>query len=534
MRKSIHYLLLGMGGACSLTCSTLYAAEPQHLADFATSVHKETVTAGHNPAFLTALSLPERLSYLQVSAHSQQGPFCNYQESRHSSQWGIHTESYYRLSPVITLYGAMGYTSFKGKDMEGTAFIHPSAPFQLIESSADHKGDKKMETYRLQGGIGWKVLPQLSMGASIDYTAANYAKHKDLRHKNTLMDMQVAAGIDWEISPTWTVGLSYHYHRNNEAIEFATYGNKDIQYYSLISYGNFYGLKEAFGESGYTANRTPLFTESHGISLQGLWHLSPRLHWFSELFFHSPKGRFGKGTSTSVTFTTHEGTDKGYNSRLSYQTDNHTHIVDASISRHSLNNYENSYKESTDESNVTQIIYYGSNEVMDRKEWKGTLDYTLYAGHEGQHPQWITGIRTLFYARNTTTSVYPYYRKQNLHQIEAVAHAARNIPHRKGLYTLRLQAGYGTGGGTLKKDGLYTTPGSNQQEPFSREDLLLQEFEYYTTPRSLAGIGLRYEYAWSEKLNLYGELSYQYTRAYRTTQVGTERHDIGLHIGCRF
>lgn len=534
MRKKFHYLLLGIGGAYSLTCSDIYAAEPHQLADFTTSVHQETTTAGHNPAFLTVLSLPAHLSYLQVSAHIGQGSFYNYQQSKHHTQGGIHTESYYRLNRNITLYGAMGYLQSKGKDMEGTAFINPSAPFHIVEANSSNKGDKKMETYHLQGGIGWKALPQLSIGASIDYTAANYAKYKDLRHKNTLMNMQVAAGINWQINQAWAVGLSYHYHRNNEAVEFATYGNKDIQYYSLISYGNFYGLKEAFGESGYTASRTPLFTEWHGLSLQGLWHLSPRLQWFSEVFFHSPKGRFGKGTSTSVTFTTHEGTDKGYNGRLSYRKGNCTHIIDGGISCHNLKNYENSYKESTDESNVTQIIYYGSNEVMDRKEWKGKLDYTLYAGRAGRNPKWITGIRTSFYARNTTTSVYPYYRKQDLHQIEAIAHAARSIPHRKGVYTLRLQAGYGTGGGTLKEDGLYTTPGSNQQAPFSREDLLLQEFEYYTAPRSLAGTALRYEYAWSEKLELYGEVSYQYTRAYRTTQTGTDRHDIGLHIGCRF
>ena len=200
MRKKFHYLLLGIGGAYSLTCSDIYAAEPHQLADFATSVHQETTTAGHNPAFLTVLSLPAHLSYLQVSAHIGQGSFYNYQQSKHHTQGGIHTESYYRLNRNITLYGAMGYLQSKGKDMEGTAFINPSAPFHIVEANSSNKGDKKMETYHLQGGIGWKALPQLSIGASIDYTAANYAKYKDLRHKNTLMNMQVAADINWQIN----------------------------------------------------------------------------------------------------------------------------------------------------------------------------------------------------------------------------------------------------------------------------------------------------------------------------------------------
>lgn len=534
MRKNFHYLLLGIGGACSLTFSSLHAAEPHHLADFATFIHQQSTAISLNPAFLTSLSVPDHLSYLQASASKQQGDFCNYQQSDDSYQWNINTESYYRLNRKITLYGAMGYQNFQGKHMEGSAFINSNAPFHIIEANASNKGDKKLETYQLQGGIGWEAFPQISIGAAVDYTAANYAKHKDLRHKNTLMDLQVTVGANWKINHTWVIGLAYHYHRNNEAVSFATYGNKDIQYYSLISYGNFYGMKEAFGESGYTSDKTPLFTEYQGASLQSQVYIFPRLQWFNEFFFHSIDGRFGKGTSTSVTFTTHNATDMGYNSRLTYHQDQHIHVMEAYISTNQLTNYENSYKESTDDSNITQILYYGSNEVMDRKEWNGKLAYTLYADNTEQIPLWITGIQAQFYTRRTTTSVYPYYRKQNLHQIEVMAHAAHNIPHGKGLYTIRIQAGYGTGGGTLKEDGLYATPGSTQQAPFSREDLLLQEFEYYTASRSLTGASLRYEYAWSEKLGLYGELSYQYIHAYHTIQTGTNRHDFNLHIGCKF
>lgn len=535
MSKLLYYLIiLGTGGAGNLAFPAIRATQPHRLPGFTTAVHLESTAVSENPAFLTTLSLPEHLSYLQLSADKQNGGFRNYPQSNDSFQWTLNTESYYRLNPSIMLYGAMGYTGAAGKVMEGTAFINPSAPFQIIESDASNKGDKKLETYRLQGGIGWEASSRLSLGASIRYTAANYAKHKDLRHKNTLMDMNVSVGANWKINPILTAGLSYRYHRNNEAVEFATYGNKDIQYYSLISYGNFYGLKEAFGESGYTASRTPLFTQSHGGGLQ--WHLQPssRMAWFSELYYHSLDGRFGKGTSTSITFNTHEGTNLGYNTRLVYKGDRYTHVIDAAISTQTLQNYENAYKESTDESNVTQIIYYGSNEVMDRKEWNGQLDYTLYIGMKDRTPIWTTGVRTLFYTRRTATSVYPYYRKQYLHQMQAVAHASRNLFAHKGMYTFGLLLGYGTGGGTLKEDGLYATPGSNQQAPFSREDLLQQEFEYYTAPRSLAGLNLRYEHPWSPKLGLYGELSYQYTRAYQLKVLSPHRHDIGIRIGCKF
>lgn len=535
MSKLLHYLIiLGTGGASCLTFPAIRAAQPHRLPDFTTAVHGESTAVSRNPAFLTALSLPEHLSYLQLSADKRHGGFRNYSQSNDSFQWALNTESYYRLNRSVMLYGAMGYTGLKGKDMEGTALLHPSAPFQIIEADASNKGDKKLETYHLQGGIGWKASSRFSLGASIDYTAANYAKHKDLRHKNTLMDMNAAVGANWNIHSILTAGLSYRYHRSNEAVEFATYGNKDIQYYSLISYGNFYGLREAFGESGYTASRTPLFTESHEGGLQ--WHLHPasRVAWFSELYYRSIDGRFGKGASTSITFSTHEGREMGYNSRLTCKGDRYTHVIDAAIGTQTLQNYENSYKESTDESNVTQIIYYGSNEVTDRKEWNGQLDYTLYIGMKDRTPVWTAGVKTLFYSRNTTASVYPYYRKQNLHRMQAVAHASKHIFAHKGMYTFGLQLGYGTGGGTPKEDGLYATPGSNQQAPFSREDLLQQEFEYYTASRSLAGLEVRYEYPWSPKLGLYGEVSYLYTHACQLKALSPHRHDIGIRIGCKF
>ena len=242
MSKLLYYLIiLGTGGAGNLAFPAIRATQPHRLPGFTTTVHLESTAVSENPAFLTTLSLPEHLSYLQLSADKQNGGFRNYTQSNDSFQWTLNTESYYRLNPSIMLYGAMGYTGAAGKVMEGTAFINPSAPFQIIESDASNKGDKKLETYRLQGGIGWEASSRLSLGASIRYTAANYAKHKDLRHKNTLMDMNVSVGANWKINPILTAGLSYRYHRNNEAVEFATYGNKDIQYYSLISYGNFYG-----------------------------------------------------------------------------------------------------------------------------------------------------------------------------------------------------------------------------------------------------------------------------------------------------
>lgn len=53
-----------------------------------------------------------------------------------------------------------------------------------------------------------------------------------------------------------------------ETVGFGIYGTTDRQYTSLISFGGFYGRSEVFGESGYTSNTTPLFTQTHEAAFQ--------------------------------------------------------------------------------------------------------------------------------------------------------------------------------------------------------------------------------------------------------------------------
>lgn len=116
-------------------------------------------------------------------------------------------------------------------------------------------------------GVDLKVL---SLGARVDYTAANYAKYKDLRHKNKLMDLSATAGLTVPVASWLTVGADYRYHRSNESVTFGVYGKNDKVYKSLISYAAFMGRVEQFGNSGYTdkSREMPLFDEGHGAGVQ--------------------------------------------------------------------------------------------------------------------------------------------------------------------------------------------------------------------------------------------------------------------------
>ena len=530
-------IMVWMGGACFLTYPSLQAAEPekQHV-DFRAEEHAQVASMTGNAAFLATMVIPE-VSLFEVTAQKENGKFISVSQSDNSFSYGLSAESYYRLNKRVVLYGVIDYTSFTGQHMGGSAFIQSGkTPFDIVEADDANKGRKRLDAYHLQGKLGYRATDRFHLGASIDYVAANYAKYKDLRHKNTLMDMQVSVGASWQALPFLSVGASYSYHRNNEAIEFKTYGNKDIQYYSLISFGNYYGSREAFGESGYTNEHTPLFTQTHGGALQLELHPAA-WRFLSEVYYHSSNGHFGNGSSASVVYTHHEVDEMGYRGRAVWgEKQKLLHVVDLRTSNETLKNHENSFKSSTSAGNVTQIVYYGSNEVLRRKTFKADATYTAYIGSEGDgYAAWKTGATASYFHRSTNTNVYPYYRRQTVYGMGGEVFGERNLACNRNLYTFGLRAGYGTGGGTPKEDGLYTTPGSNQKAPMSRDDLLMQDYEYLTAARYSVGANFAFEHKWSDRrLAIYVGMTYRYTRATGVNAVGTDRHSVNLNVGCKF
>ena len=216
-------ILAWIGGVCSFTLSSLQAAEPvkRHV-DFRAEEHTQVAPVTGNAAFLSTMLVP-KISYFEVAGQKQNGKFINASQSDDSFAYRISAGSYYKLNKRIMLYGAIDYTSFTGQNMSGSAFIQSgTAPFDIVEADDANKGRKRLDSYHLQGKLGYRATDCFRLGAAIDYTAANYAKHKDLRHKNTLMDMKVSVGANWDALSWMTVGASYNYHRNNEAVEFNT------------------------------------------------------------------------------------------------------------------------------------------------------------------------------------------------------------------------------------------------------------------------------------------------------------------------
>ena len=522
------------GGALCFACSSLWAATPLK-DDFHNLISRQDAAITTNAAFLPGLTI-NKVSYLEASVEKLNGGFVNYYQSDNSFQSGLQTESYYRLSPRLMLHGSVGYSSFKGKNMEGSAFINPYVmPFDIVESDDAHRGSKRLDTYRLQGALGYQISSRFSAGADLTYTAGNYAKHKDLRHKNTLLDMELTAGGNWKAAPWLTAGMSYYYHRRSEDLVFQINGAVEGLHYSLISFGNFFGRTEAFGENGYTSDGLPLFTQTHGGALQLQLHPEHvSLKLFNEFHYHSSHGRFGTDASTSVTYTRHNGHEWGYQGRMVWDTGHRTHVAELSVEQNKLTNNENSYRESTDASGVTQIVYYGSNEVLKRTEWKAHAAYTLHVNPSETFSDWVIGAEADFQARTNNATLYPYFRKQDLHGYRVGGHATRYLTRKSGVYGVGLLLSYGSGGGNVAEDGLYATPGNNQKAPDTRNDLLHKEYEYLTNARATGGLSFHYERTIIPSLQGYADLSYHYTQAFHTDYAGDHLHHLSVRIGCRF
>ena len=523
-----------LSGVCFFVPLMSYA-QNLYLPDVHEAVSRYFASGSNNIAFLTEFPL-QRGSYLQAFASKGNGDFVNFNQSDNTYGVGLITESYYRFNDRIMLYGKVSYDMNRGKNMTGSSFItDDDLPFDLVEMADSCAGSKRLEAYTLSGAVGYQLTDKVSLGGKIFYQAANYAKFKDLRHQNSRMKLNVDLGVSYRPVSWLNLGLSYTYKRRNESIAFGVYGNTDRQYYTLIDFGGFFGRREAFGESGYTADSTPLFTQTHGGAVQAHLTLSDDLNWFNEFYYQSSDGKFGTGDDRDIIFSTHDGNTFGYHGKLLFQQHKNSHVVDLCLKKVNTYNYENNYKESTDKDGVSQIIYYGKNEMLDRSHFKGSLSYTFYRNTDQvARSKFYTGARFLFDTMDSKTSVYPFFRNQTVNVWQTECFGTYNWFKKKHVFTLSLLAGYGAGGGTMKDDGTYIEVSDNQKRPDNRDDLLEKEYDYHTASRMYGRVSAGYEYNLLKNVSGYITGGISPTYAMNTTLKKKSYLQFDVQIGVKF
>ena len=510
---------------------------------------------GSNGAALTRYQA-KNIAEAEIVLDKGNGGLVDFWQSDNTLQVGAGIESFYRLNKRAVVYGAISYDNRTGKGMTGSAFMHlPSSlspltsnlssryPFDIVEDSLTNPGRKHTDIYSLTGGVGFNVWKGkgYALGAKVSYTAANYAKYKDLRHKNKLMQLSVSLGAYAPVAKWLNLGANYTYYRQTESVDFGTYGKSDKTYKSLIDYGAFMGIVEQFGNEGYTdkAREMPLFEDSHGAALQVEIVPFEQLSIMGSVGISRGNGYYGRKSPFTATYTRHQRDINQSSLSLVYQPSSTQtrHRLDLSYTNEKLANKANTFRELVNENSANYYEYYDAVETGD-KQWDDfDISYTLLLGIQGELPTWELNAQYHYAQRKQASYLYPYYRHQQLSTNKVALQATLNKLCNRGVWSFTLQSAWQNGSGTPYEDFTFATPSALQDSPATMQAFLYREYQYLTASQYQLGALVKYAFIIPKtRIKLHAKISGDYHKATKTYVYSTGNHHIStsISVGCTF
>lgn len=513
-----------------------------------------------NAAGLTRYAF-DNMGVAELSLTKGKGGFVDFNGSPDVLSVEASVESFFRLNHRAVLYGAMSYTNFSGHDMAGSAFISRHLPFDIVEDSLTNTGTKHQDTYRLTGALGYDLYKGFSLGARLDYTAANLAKYKDLRHKNKLMDLDLTAGFYLPINmragtgsaPTLSIGANYLYHRTTESVQFSTYGKNDKVYNSLVSYANFMGHLEQFGMNGYTdkSREMPLVSDYNGVGAQ-LNLQSSIFHFYNAFTYAHRRGYYGRRSPYTITYADHESDIYHYDAQLSVHSPRGSRIaIDFSLSAENLRNDAANYRELQNEQGATYYEYYTPVKTANKLWTDGTIALSVKLGNlksplEGEVggglglPLWLFRAGLNWHHREQTAYVYPLARRQDISSHEPFVSLCRNIVAARkssAYWTLGLDFSFLKGSGEPFEDFTYQAPSDKQELPPTMDAYLWREYIWLTAAQYHIGGSAAYSFIMpGPKLRTFVRLSLSHRKANEGSvySQGCDFTSGSLAVGCTF
>ena len=496
LTKKLTYLAL----LFLVCCDTIAAQDSLLLRDYSFIQQSSPWLILRNAAALT-LCDNKNIAEAELSLSHGSGKLTGISGSPSETTLQANIESYYRINPRTVVFGAISYDNLSGSDMTGSVFMQDRLPFDIVEDSLTNKGRKHRDTYHLTGGCGYDIYKGFSIGLKADYTAANYAKYKDLRHKNKLMDLKLTIGLFAPFTvyrSSFNVGVDYTYLRRTESVKFDTYGKNEKVYKSLIDYGGMMGIVEQYGNDGYTdkTNEMPLFEDGHSVGLQLSMQHGP-YSIFNALTYSHATGYYGRKSPYTITYTNHDRDILADHVRLSYLPSSGTSrfYLDLRYQSEKLQNSMNTYRGLRNDNGATHYEYYDAAETSD-KSWRNLdIDYTMYLGIRHELPTWTVTAGYHWQQRDLSAYLYPYYRQQQLRTNELTATVTRNIMLSKGIWAVTVNGGYQKGTGDPYKDGAFSPSHPlTFSPPHTQEALLWHDYQYMTAPQYNIGLQMKYTF----------------------------------------
>ena len=538
LTKKLIFLL----GGLSLALQSL-AQDSLLLRDYRFVKQRDTWLTSENPASLVRFD-SENIAEAEVSLTHQRGGFTNFDASPNVLQVNTSVESFYRVTRRTVLYGGISYKNFSGKEMAGSVFtlqssLSPHRPFDIVEDSLTNTGTKHLDIYQLTGGFGSRVFERIAIGARFDYTAANYAKYKDLRHQNKLMDLKATGSIYAPVTDWLNVGIHYQYHRHTESVSFSVNGKTDKIYKSLIDYGGFFGKVEQFGSEGFTdkSREMPFFKEGHGGGLQAEVRPLGWLSVFAGITRSHYDGYYGHQSPHTIQHSRHKGDNTELTASLRAVTGASEHHLDFVYSDEQLENKAETYRELKNASGATYFEYYDPVETGDKHWQEGQLTYTGNLLIQGEMPLWTLQAGINWSKRRQTAYLYPFYRYQKLSRQEYSVLLTRNIIGMNSVWSFTLQGSFAKGSGEPYTDGIFTTTGSINGNPPTMEAYLMREYHFLTAPQYSIGGEVKYAFIFPRtSLKTYTRLMMNHRKANATNEYsnGNDHTMVTVAVGCTF
>ena len=482
-------------------------------------------------------SMPvDRIAVAEGTFDKENGGLIDNTSSENSFKAGVMTESYLKVSDKLHFHGKLSYSYFQGKDMGGSILMNPAYnPINFYESVDTTRGVKNREMYHLEGGLSYSVGRKWSIGVNVDYESGDQAKLKDPRFLNTWMDMGISAGTRFRASDSFSIGLNLEYERTLESLKANTYGTTDKQYFTFTDYGGLYGTRELLDNNNgmvSIGSTNPMFNTFYGGSVQV--EIGRKIKVFNELSYLRRSGYFGHPGSSKIMFTEHAGNILEYNGTLTTGRGNNLHRVGLEFRYEGLFNYENVYRLSTETGEQTVVQYISQNEVLDRTDLYAGLSYTGYLGLKDFRPDWEFGAEAAFFNTASLTTIYPFYRSSSSFSISADIYGKKNILSGKNLFTFSFGAGFLTGSGNPKTDGILA--GSSSEAPLSMDMYLFRDFEYRTSARAGAELSFRYTRLFSDRIGGYIEINDSFKSLLKEQEYLNcrLRNILAITIGCTF
>ncbi len=412
-------------------------------------------------------------SYAEVFLRKDNGGFADLSSSDDSWNAGVVTSSV-RHFEKVSFSGSFSYDYFDGRNMCGSMFVRPGFyPVDIVEFTP---GRKVKETYAFEGNVAAPLAEHWAVGLDIDFAAANYAKRKDLRHKNTRLDFDFAPGVMFR-NGDFAVAAAYLLHLDREKLEAEQVGASVEGYKAFFDRGLRFGSLQLWesndlhlstpGVSGF-----PLRQTLHGVSLAAQYG-----GWYADVEYRS-----GSGNSGERDIEWHEFETDRIDARvvLHLKSAASHHFLRGRIGWQKVNNRENVLSfENID--GVSRPVNHGSVPVYEGRMLESGAEYEFKDAHNDLR---LSG-RYVFTNR-ASFLMYPYLKGQRLHYTVVAADYLRRLGNWELAWRMMLRTG-----GCRDTEALFDEPASPGGYPDRLTDFYNAENEYATANRMGLGASLR-------------------------------------------